>query len=182
MTFQPRLDKRKEQMKIFLIGFMGSGKTHWGHLLADKLQLPFFDLDEVITEQEKKSISDIFFEKGEEYFRYKEKEVLETLVNEKESFIISAGGGTPCFFNNIEFMKKSGKVIWLNTSVDILQQRLLKERMTRPVIRNVGEAELRSFIIRKLGERKLYYEQADLMVHEEGIVLEPLIELLLKDE
>ena len=79
-------------------------------------------------------------------------------------------------------MKKNGKVIWLNTSVDVLKQRLIKERMTRPMIKNVSEADLKSYIIRKLGERKMYYEQADLIVHEEGIQLEPLIELLLKDE
>ncbi len=169
-------------MKIFLIGFMGSGKTHWGHLLADKLQLPFFDLDTVITQSEGKSISEIFAEKGEEYFRYKEKESLEELVGKEERFILSTGGGTPCFFNNIEFMKKNGKVLWLNTSVDVLKQRLLKERMSRPMISNVGEKELKSYIIRKLGERKIYYEQADLMVHEEGIFLDPLVSLLLKDE
>jgi len=169
-------------MKIFLIGFMGSGKTHWGKLLAEKLQLPFFDLDTVITEKENKSISDIFADKGEEYFRYKEKEVLEGLVKENENFIVSSGGGTPCFFNNIKFMKKNGKVVWLNTSIDILKQRLLKERMSRPLIRNIGEAQLKAYIIRKLGERKLYYEQADVMVNEEGILLQPLIELLLKNE
>jgi shikimate kinase len=169
-------------MKIFLIGFMGSGKTHWGKLLAEKLRLPFFDLDTVITEKENKTISEIFAEKGEEYFRYKEKDVLEELVNDNDSFIISSGGGTPCFFNNIEFMKKSGKVVWLNTSIEILKQRLLKERTSRPLIRSIGEQELKAYIIRKLGERKLYYEQADLMVNEETISLQPLIELLFKDE
>ena len=169
-------------MKIFLIGFMGSGKTHWGQLLADKLQLPFYDLDTIVTEKEGKSISDIFAEKGEEYFRYREKESLEELVNQHEEFILSSGGGTPCFFNNIEFMKKNGKVVWLNTSVDVLKQRLIKERQTRPMISNVGEKELKSYIIRKLGERKMYYEQADLMVNEEGIKLEPLVDLLQKDE
>lgn len=169
-------------MKIFLIGFMGSGKTHWGQLLANKLQLPFYDLDTIVTEKEGKTISDIFAEKGEEYFRYKEKESLEELVTEREQFILSSGGGTPCFFNNIEFMKKNGKVVWLNTSVDILKQRLIKERKARPMISDVGEKELRSYIIRKLGERKMYYEQADLMVHEEGIMLEPLVDMLLKDE
>ncbi len=161
---------------------MGSGKTHWGKLLAEKLQMPFFDLDTVITEKENKSISEIFAEKDEEYFRYKEKDVLEELVNENKEFVMSSGGGTPCFFNNIEFMKKNGKVVWLNTSVEILKQRLLKERATRPLIRNIGEAGLRSYIIRKLGERKMYYEQADIMVNEESILLQPLIELLLKDE
>lgn len=169
-------------MKIFLIGFMGSGKTHWGKLLAEKLQLTFFDLDTVITEKENKTISDIFADKGEEYFRYKEKDVLEELVKENENFILSSGGGTPCFFNNIKFMKKNGRVVWLNTSVEILKQRLLKERMSRPLIRNIGEDQLKAYIIRKLGERKMYYEQADVMVNEEGILLQPLIELLLKNE
>jgi shikimate kinase len=169
-------------MKVFLIGFMGSGKTHWGQLLANKLELPFYDLDTIVTEKEGKSISDIFSEKGEEYFRYKEKESLEELVSQHERFILSSGGGTPCFFNNIEFMKKNGKVVWLNTSVEVLKQRLVKERQTRPMISDVGEKELKSYIIRKLGERKMYYEQADLMVHEEGIMLEPLVEMLLKDE
>src|SRR6516225_3206005 len=119
-------------MKIFLIGFMGSGKTHWGRQISAKLNLPFYDLDTVIIGREHKSVADIFAEKGEEYFRYVEKETLEQLSSEQDSFILSCGGGTPCFFNNIEFMKKNGKVIWLNTSVDILKQRLLKERQTRP--------------------------------------------------
>jgi len=165
-------------MKIFLIGFMGSGKTHWGKLLAEKLRLPFFDLDTVITQKEGKTISDIFAEKGEEYFRYREKEILEELVTGEQEFIISSGGGTPCFFNNIEFMKKNGQVIWLNTSIETLKQRLLRERLSRPLIRNIGEAELKAYIIRKLGERKMYYEQADVMVNEESILLEPLIQLL----
>ncbi len=169
-------------MKIFLIGFMGSGKTHWGKLLSAKLQLPFSDLDTVIVEKEKRTVSEIFSEKGEEYFRYREKEVLEEIVRDNERFILSCGGGTPCFFNNIEFMKKSGKVVWLNTTIDVLQERLLKERMSRPLIREIGDEELRRYISRKLSERKLYYEQADVMVNEESVTLEQLILLLLEEE
>jgi len=169
-------------MKIFLIGFMGSGKTHWGKLLSAKLQLPFRDLDSAIVEKEERSVSDIFAEKGEEYFRYLEKEVLEELVGQEESFILSCGGGTPCFFNNIEFMKKSGKVLWLNTSVDVLKERLLKERMSRPLIREIDEGELKRYIIRKLTERKMYYEQADAMVNEESVTLDELIRSLLQNE
>ncbi len=157
---------------------MGSGKTHWGNLLAVKMDLPFFDLDTVISKTEELTISQVFSIKGEEYFRYKEKEVLEELVNDHERFILSCGGGTPCFFNNIEFMKKSGKVVWLNTSIETLKERLLKERMLRPLIRSIGDRELRTYIIRKLGERKMYYEQADMMVNEESISIEPLVELL----
>jgi len=169
-------------MKIFLIGFMGSGKTHWGKLLSSKLQLPFRDLDSLIVEKEQRSVSDIFAAEGEEYFRYKEMETLEELVGKEENFILSCGGGTPCFFNNIEFMKKSGKVVWLNTSVDVLKERLLKERMNRPLIREIDDEELKRFIIRKLSERKMYYEQADVMVNEESITLEELIRVLLQNE
>ena len=161
---------------------MGSGKTHWGKLLSAKLQLPFRDLDTLIVEKEQKSIADVFSEKGEEYFRYQEKQTLEELINEEESFVLSCGGGTPCFFNNIELMKKSGKVLWLNTSIDVLKERLMKERMSRPLIRDVSEEELRRYIIRKLTERKLYYEQADAMVNEESITLEELIRSLLQNE
>lgn len=165
-------------MKIFLIGFMGSGKTHWGNKLATSLDLPFFDLDSVVTEKEGKTIPEIFAEKGEEYFRYKEKESLESLTLAHEKFILSCGGGTPCFFNNVEFMKKNGTVVWLNTSIDILKERLIRERLSRPLIKDISEAELKAYIIRKLSERKLYYEQADIMVHEETIALKSLVELL----
>jgi shikimate kinase len=168
-------------MKIFLIGFMGSGKTHWGRLLAAKLRMPFRDLDTVIVDKEEKSVSEIFADKGEEYFRYQEKQTLEEIVEEEESFILSCGGGTPCFFNNIEFMKKSGKVIWLNTSIDVLKERLLKERVSRPLIREIDDDELKRYIIRKLTERKMYYQQADVMVNEENITLEELIRLLFEN-
>jgi shikimate kinase len=170
-------------MKIFLIGFMGSGKTHWGRKLSTKLNLPFFDLDSVIVEQEQKSVADIFADKGEEQFRYLEKEILERISAEQESFILSCGGGTPCFFNNIEFMKKNGKVIWLNTSIDMLTQRLHRERKTRPLISDVvTDEDLRRYIVKKLSERRMYYQQADVTVGEETTNLEELIRILLQNQ
>jgi len=165
-------------MKIFLIGFMGSGKTHWGNKLAEEFRLPFFDLDTVITSTEQKNISQIFAEYGEEFFRYKEKETLEEIVNDHDQFILSCGGGTPCFFNNIEFMKNNGTVIWLNTSTDILRERLFNERATRPLIKAIGDLELKNYIIRKLGDRKMYYEQADFIINEDRASLNSIIELL----
>jgi shikimate kinase len=165
-------------MRVFLIGFMGSGKTHWGTRLAEKLQIPFYDLDAVIVNSEGMSISETFAIKGEEYFRYMEKQTLEDLISREQNFVLSAGGGTPCFFNNIDLMKKNGKVLWLNTSLDALNKRLLKEKMSRPLLRGITEAGLRSYIIRKLSERKMYYEQADLMVHEETVELDSLVSLL----
>ena len=161
---------------------MGSGKTHWGKLLASKLQLPFRDLDTVIVEKEKRSVSELFAGKGEEYFRNKEKETLEEIALEYTSFILSCGGGTPCFFNNIEFMKKTGKVVWLNTSVDVLKERLIREKTSRPLIRDIPDEELKRYIIRKLSERRMYYEQAEVIVNEENVNLEVLTQLLFRDE
>ena len=169
-------------MKIFLIGFMGSGKTHWGRKLSAKLNLPFFDLDSAIVGKEGRSVADIFADRGEEYFRLRENEVLESLTGEQESFILSCGGGTPCFFNNIEFMKKHGKVIWLNTSVDTLMERLGRERSSRPLLADVAESDLRRHIIRKLSERRMYYQQADVVVSEESTNLDELIRLLLQNQ
>lgn len=162
---------------------MGSGKTHWGRKLSAKLNLPFFDLDSVIVEQEQKSVADIFTDKGEECFRYLEKGTLERITTEQESFILSCGGGTPCFFNNIEFMKKNGKVIWLNTSIDMLTQRLHRERQTRPLISDVVTNEdLRRYVVKKLSERRMYYQQADVTVGEETTNLEELIHILLQNQ
>lgn len=154
-------------MRIFLIGFMGSGKTHWGKQVAQRLCLPFYDLDEVITNEEQKTIPDIFAGEGEEYFRSREKEILEKLVDENTNMVLSCGGGTPCFFNNIDFMKKYGTVVWLNTQVDVLMQRLMKEREQRPLLKDISDADLRHYIIRKLNERRMYYEQADVVIDKE---------------
>ena|SRR5882757_7562528 len=157
-------------MRIFLIGFMGSGKTHWGKQVALRLQLPFFDLDEVIIQSEQKSISDIFAASGEEYFRVKEKNTLEQLVEENDSLVLSCGGGTPCYFNNIDFMKKFGAVVWLNTHVDILLHRLMKERLHRPLLKEISDEGLKIYIVRKLNERRMYYEQADVIIDKEDAI------------
>ena len=157
-------------MRIFLIGFMGSGKTHWGKQVAHLLQLPFYDLDEVVSSGEDKNIPEIFAALGEEYFRSREKEALEKLVDENDSMVLSCGGGTPCFFNNIDFMKKYGTVVWLNTNVDVLLRRLLKEKQQRPLLRNINDDDLKHYIIRKLNERRMYYEQADVVIDKEDTI------------
>jgi shikimate kinase len=167
-------------MRIFLIGFMGSGKTHWGKQVAERLSLPFFDLDEVITNEEQKSIPEIFATDGEEHFRSKEKEILERLVDENTSMVLSCGGGTPCFFNNIEFMKKYGTVVWLNTQVDVLLQRLMKERNQRPLLKDITDADLKHYIIRKLNDRRMYYELADVVIDkEDGFTMNEFIQTVL---
>ena len=123
-------------------------------------------------------IADIFSAQGEEYFRYREKEILEQLTEDHEKCIISCGGGTPCFFNNIDYMKKKGEVIWLNTNIDALVARLAKEKNTRPLLRLLPDSEIKNFVLKKMQDRRLYYEQADIIVKEENLTLDHLAELL----
>lgn len=163
-------------MKIFLIGFMGSGKTHWGKALAEKLQLPFYDLDKIITETQGKSITEIFSEQGEEYFRQLERDLLHDIIEKHPAIVLSCGGGTPCFFNNIDFMKKHGTVVWLNSSIEALTERLKKEKNQRPLIKDISDDDLRSYILKKMNDRRLYYEQADVHVIEETVTLDSLIQ------
>lgn len=167
-------------MRIFIIGFMGSGKTHWGKQLAQQLNMPFYDLDDVISTKEKKSVSQIFAESGEEAFRIKEREALESLIDENKKMVLSCGGGTPCFFNNIERMKKYGVVVWLNTHVEVLLMRLKNEKASRPLIKNVPDGDMRSYIVRKLNERRIYYEQADVTIdNEDSISMNEFIQTIL---
>ena len=158
---------------------MGSGKTHWGKLLAQRLRLPFYDLDSIIVETEGMSISEIFQEKGEEYFRLQERDLLRDIIQKHPSLVLSCGGGTPCFFNNIDFLKKEGVVVWLNTSIEALEARLTKEKATRPLIRDISDAEMRSYILKKMNDRRLYYEQADVHVEEATVTMESLLQQIL---
>lgn len=161
-------------MRVYLIGFMGSGKSHWGRLVSARMKLPFYDLDDVIVQRAGKSIAAIFAELGEEQFRSLEKELLEELTESNPNLVLSCGGGTPCFFGNIDYMKDHGKVIWLNTSLDTLVARLVKEKNHRPLIRDIPDAELKAVINKKLHDRKLYYEQAHLYLPEETLSLEQI--------
>ncbi len=163
-------------MKIFLIGFMGAGKSHWGRLLGQKLSFPFFDLDEMVAEQAGKSIPEIFETEGEEHFRMREKDVLHLVTESHESFVMACGGGSPCYFNNIEYMQQSGITVWINTPLELLFQRLAKEKDKRPLIKDLSEEQLHGFISKKFADRKIYYEQADIKMDEEPVIVEKLIE------
>ena len=163
-------------MKIFLIGFMGSGKTHWGRLLSQKLAIPFFDLDEQIIEQAGKSIVEIFEEEGEEQFRLREKDVLHIITESHHGFIMATGGGSPCYFNNIDYMNKQGTTVWINPAIETIFKRLITEKDKRPLIRDLSDDQLKSYIVKKYADRKLYYEQADIMIEEENATLESLVE------
>jgi shikimate kinase len=155
---------------------MGSGKTHWGRLVSQKLGIPFFDLDEQVTEHAGKSIADIFHTEGEENFRLQEKDVLYIITESHDSFVMACGGGSPCFFNNIEYMNQAGTTVWINTPLGVLFDRLVKEKDKRPMIKELSDVQLRNFISRKFAGRKIYYEQADVIIDEEPLQAEFLIE------
>ena len=146
-------------MTFFLIGFMGSGKTHWGKIWASLYGFTFIDLDEVIEKKEGKSIADIFDIKGEPYFREVEAAALRSF-DDLENTIIACGGGTPCFYQNMEWMNERGTTIYLYSTTQEILQRVLSEQDKRPLIKKMNEGELLFFIEQKLKERAEFYNAA----------------------
>lgn len=146
---------------------MGSGKSAVGEALAEKLNLAFLDLDEEISREEKLSIPEIFTQKGEIYFRRKESEILQGLLEQEESFILALGGGTPCYGKNLQLLKEAADttLIYLKTGLFQLKQRLLSEKDKRPLIKDLESPEvLEDFIRKHLFERTFYYNQSDLII------------------
>ena len=138
--------------KIFLIGMMGAGKTYWAQKMAKWNKCVGYDLDALIEMNEEKTIAEIFEEEGEEYFRKVEAKILRWF-KEKKKFIIATGGGTPCFQENMSWMKKEGLVIWLDPSLEVLVNRLSLEKQQRPLIASLNDNEIAAFIENKLVER-----------------------------
>ena len=152
---------------IILIGYMGVGKSYIGRKLSKEFMIDFFDLDSYIESYEKKSISDIFFERGEIYFRNIENKYLESILDKNIKYVISTGGGTPCYSNNIELIKnnKQLKSFYLKSSSNQLTNRLFYEKEKRPLISNINsKKDLNSFISKHLFERNVFYNQADYVI------------------
>lgn len=148
-------------MKIVLIGYMGSGKSTIGKLLAKKLNINFIDLDNYIEMKLENTISTIFKEKGEIYFRKMEHKFVKELLEKKESFILSTGGGTPCYANNMQQINaKTPNVFYLKVSISGLIDRLASEKEHRPLIKNIANEDLPEFIGKHLFERNMFYLQA----------------------
>lgn len=146
-------------IRIFLTGYMGAGKTTLGKAFAREMNVPFIDLDWYIEERFHKSISELFKERGEAAFRELERNMLHE-VGEFEDVIISTGGGTPCFFDNMDYMNRMGKTVFLEVHPDILFRRLRIATRQRPVLHGKSDEELRAFIERALVERAPFYSQA----------------------
>ena len=154
---------------IYIIGFMGSGKTTAGEKLASLLGWSFIDLDKKIEEYEGKSIPEIFSENGEEYFRITESRLLKKL-DVGNNTVISTGGGTPCYSNNMDIMLESGLTIYLKLTPLQLRSRLSESKGDRPLIKNLDHEMLLSFINEKLSAREKYYKRSVITV--DGIDLD----------
>jgi shikimate kinase len=150
-------------MIIYLIGFMGVGKSTIGKALARKTRMRYIDTDRAIERKYGLFIPHIFEFEGEEAFREKEHDTLLELAA-LNNIIISAGGGTPCFYDNVEIMKHSGLVVYLKASVGFLLARLQKSRSKRPILQGKSDIELLEYIKSELPAREKYYSQAHLII------------------
>ena len=172
-------------IRIILIGYMGAGKTTVGKQLAKRLGLMFYDLDWYIESRMRKSVSQLFGERGEEGFRQIERNMLHE-VAEFENVVISCGGGTPCFFDNMEYMNRQAQVVYLKAQPEVLYRHLLMGKGERPLLKGKSPGELIEYIGRHLEEREPFYSQAQytldvsLMDNYEKIrvTIDKLLELL----
>ena len=145
--------------RIILIGYMGAGKTTIGKALARRLGLPFYDLDWYIETRRHKSVSQLFGEVGEDGFRQIERNMLHE-VAEFENVVISCGGGTPCFFDNMDYMNRQAQVVYLKATPQVLFSHLSMSRHERPLLKGKSRDELLAFIGEQLQRRSAFYEQA----------------------
>lgn len=145
--------------RIILVGYMGSGKTTIGKALSKETGMMFYDLDWYIESRMHKTVSQIFAERGEEAFRKMEYNMLHE-VAEFEDVIISCGGGTPCFFDNMDYLSRQGDVVYLKASPDTLYKHLLMAKVERPLLKGKTQDELTDYITSHLAEREPYYQKA----------------------
>ena len=163
-------------MKVVLLGYMGSGKSTISNIIASKLNVEALDLDDYISEKEGDSINGIFKNKGEIYFRLKENKYLNELLSSDKSFILALGGGTPCYANNMELIKKYTNSIYLRGNVNTLFNRLQKETTNRPLIADLNDEKLIEFIAKHLFERAPFYEQANHIITIDNKTVDQIVD------
>ena len=155
---------------------MGSGKSTLGKKLAAKLNLTFLDLDQLIEEQEGKTIAEIFSQHGEAYFRDLETIVLNQTINQHQGFVLALGGGTPIFNNNMELINENGTSVYLKYNAGMLSSRLLTAKQQRPLIAGKNEIELKQFVAELLTQRESFYLQSKLVVEGNNISAKDVVE------
>ena len=145
--------------RIIFIGYMGAGKTTIGKAFAKEIGLPFYDLDWYIESRMRKTVKQLFDERGEEGFRKMEYNLLHELA-EFEDIVISCGGGTPCFYDNIDYMNQQGDTVYLNASAEVLYNHLNMAKGVRPLLLNKTPEEMKAFIVEQLSQRQQFYQKA----------------------
>jgi len=147
--------------------------------LARALSLPFTDLDDYIIAKEKKSIKEIFETKGEIYFRLQESKYLKELLDHTEDFVIALGGGTPCYANNMELIKKESRSVYLKAGIATIFKRLRSEKQQRPLIASLNDEQLTEFVAKHLFERRNFYEQATQSINIDNKSVHEILQELL---
>ena len=181
-TKNPALFKNQ---KIVLIGYMGSGKSSVGKILADRLNLPFMDLDQEMENLDGKTIAEIFSKKGEIYFRKRENQILKEILGQPGKLVLATGGGTPCYADSLEYMLQQKEIllIYLKVSLEQLTLRLTLDKANRPMLVHLeNEVDVEDFIRKHLFERSYYYSQAPIVISNEHrrpeVVVEEIVERL----
>jgi shikimate kinase len=152
-------------MKIVLLGYMASGKSSIGKKISKHLKMNFIDLDDYIIDKEEATIAEIFKQKGEIYFRNIENKYLKEILSKDDNFILSLGGGTPCYANNMEIIKeKATTSIYLQGNVSTMVKRLINKKAKRPIIASLDDDKIPEFVAKHLFERRFFYEQAKITI------------------
>ena len=175
-------------IRIILIGYMGAGKTTVGKALAKALNVSFYDLDWYIETRMRRTVKQIFDQEGEEGFRRIEHNMLHE-VAEFENVVVSCGGGTPCFYDNIDYMNAQGQVVYLKASPEVLYEHLKMGKGVRPLLLNKTPEEVRQFIVEQLAYREQFYSKARYTLdinlldnyHKISVTVRELIEKLNKE-
>jgi shikimate kinase len=164
---------------IAFVGYMGCGKTYWGKRVANRLNIRFLDLDGWLVEKHlHTTISSFIQEKGELALRKIERASLNEITRIGGQLVLSTGGGTPCYYDNMDVLNANFTTIYLDCSINTLTERLVREKAQRPLIAHVPDAELREFIAKHLFERRHYYHQAKVKIKAEDLELETLLHVI----
>lgn len=158
---------------------MGSGKSHISKLLSEKINFKLFDLDKEISLKYKASIPEIFQNKGELFFRKLEKETLEEILIKEDNCILSLGGGTPVYYNNMDTLNQKSTTFYLRANVGTLTERLCKQKEKRPLIANISDEDLPEFIAKHLFERNVFYNKAQFIIDTDNKTPDKIVEEIL---
>ncbi|WP_159477783.1 shikimate kinase [Chryseobacterium sp. 18068] len=167
-------------MIISLVGYMGSGKSHISKILSDKINFKLIDLDKEISRRNKLTIPEIFEKKGEIYFRKLERETLEEILATQENIVLSLGGGTPVYYNNMEIINNNSASVFLRASISTLAERISKQKEKRPLIAKIADEDLPEFIAKHLFERNVYYSKAQLSINTDQKNPEDIIQEIIE--